>query len=71
MNIILLAEPRKAAEPTGSSQLIQVGNSKGELANKRFQEPFAFKDLRPFADILIGLKRLSTVLKNVFNLCLI
>lgn len=43
----------------------------GWADNKWFQESSSFKDLWPFADILIDLKRLPTLIKNVFNLCLI
>lgn len=71
MDIILFTEPRKAAELMSSSQFIHVGNNKGELANKQFQEPFTSNDLWLFADNFIGPKSLPTLLKSGFHLCLL
>lgn len=39
----------RAKKSSRTSQLIHLGNNKGELANKLFHETFTFKDLQiPF-----------------------
>lgn len=65
-----LTEPRKAAGLMDSSQFIQVVNENVELTPSDSMN-LPLKDLWPFANILIGLKRPPTLIKNAFNLCLI